>query len=384
MKHNLYVIRHAFTLIELMVVIAIIAILAGMILSLAGGMTTATYKNKESAVAHMVYKSLTSAASRGTSVAPVVHPMAASAVSPSGATTPYERGLFARRFGSAVLPANQASYLLPRDFRKQAEDLSRDDSNTEAEIVPGWMADAPGESKGVILATDRFIGYQNSGDVPSLFQVHRRALHVIGASDVSVMGWRALPQFGRGWDDGSNFISELFADDGRKFDYTVPSSQQPWEQRSSTLVRTLLADDLDRLRDLNAIIEPPDDGSTPVLDATNRLWLPEDVEADTADTSARIPGRLDGQTYRLRGAGVYAPQRILPWGKDRWGVELLVFNQDNGALTVMSAGIDGHFVVKPGDDGVLDSADQTEHYYDWIDVEDDEMADSDNVILGAE
>ena len=48
----------------------------------------------------------------------------------------------------------------------------------------------------------------------------------------------------------------------------------------------------------------------------------------------------------------------------------------------MSAGKDGHFIVKPGDDGILDSANDLSHYNDWIDDVNDDMADLDNHIQG--
>ena len=108
-------------------------------------------------------------------------------------------------------------------------------------------------------------------------------------TDQSVTGYRRLPSFGSGWDSNQQYINEVFDDEGQQFDFVVPQTVETWENRSSALMRSVLGDQIDELRDLGAIGSSPDDATSVTLDASQRVWLPDNVEADS-DNNDSIPG----------------------------------------------------------------------------------------------
>jgi hypothetical protein len=91
------------------------------------------------------------------------------------------------------------------------------------------------------------------------------------------------------------------------------------------------------------IVEPPE-GS---YDEWHRVWLPPITQASPSPRW-KIASFLylgQWQPYRLRGMSLI----------DVWGSEMLSINVGNGGLLVTSSGLDAHFLVLPGANGIYDT-----------------------------
>ena len=120
-----------------------------MILVVSGGLTDSTDNLKEQQILRQIHVSLASSASRGINVAPVLHPMAASAVSSNGASVPFSRGNLRVIFGSTVLDPDVPSVWLPKSINDQADLRSLDETATSNEIFSDWLNN--GNTEAVLL-----------------------------------------------------------------------------------------------------------------------------------------------------------------------------------------------------------------------------------------
>lgn len=375
------VMRRAFTLIELLAVMAILAVLAGIVLAAAGPVREAVRRSRTESILAILRVSLeTSAATRGAAVAPAPHPLAGTAA---------PRSLF-RRNGVDLDTSGEALWL---------ED-------------PGWVATM---TPAMCSAVDRFVGRVVAGDVPMFYGVERCRMAILGIDNCRITEHRRVPApTGRwdadrdgktdppftsarlpdrdflvsgGWtavvsDGGSGFTmppvvavsgsgSGAMADTilgdrngpdaGRVVGMAISSFGRGWTSppvlsapgvtlaariwddgaQRAALLAAIGEAGLDQLAQLGAIDTTPDDLSHGTLLFDELLWSPPAPPAEPrlAPCQALVGGSW--RRYRLRGPALY----------DSWGGEILVWRTAAGGWGIESAGRDGCFRWHPGADG---------------------------------
>ncbi len=368
--------RSGFTLIEMLVVMAIIAILAGLILAGIKAFDKQGPKTKTEAIVRTVATGLAQRSAQLGGEAFALHPFARYAY--GKAESGGERALFIRGEDTSAFTAGQAVETDGLGLR--TADLDHVDMDVEYLLHP----------------TDVFAGLAAQGDVPLLYGVSRFKLHTIGTSWrmtehkwVGPQGVNAQPEklFMR-YDRpvlnytqaasirGDNKIEASYSDKEpaltERFDTAV------FEQRSAEAVAGMLGDLAGDLRKLGVLHHEDFDTNADTLVHGVRIGTGARTESSFPRADQKIHGSFikDGSTwkrYRLRGTGLY----------DAWERELLIFRgQENAGLTVASAGRDGVFMVHPG----YDSTFQTDPLDDPLDgatmAGDDRDGTTDNVIHG--
>lgn len=312
--------RQAFTLIEMLVVVGIIVILAGLLLTTLGGTQDLAKKKQTETMLTGISVALATQAQQGSSAAPTEHPLA-------GSKTP--RALF--RYGSTNLETGTEGLVV--------KDRSWLTANTSAILDPD----------------DRFAQTTGDGAALHLFGTPRRLLQILGPVRAEVTSYRRLPDVSSQWGQDSNsdgtrdslrtpYTSATYPD----FRFLMPQTSTSNDDLTSDSERSLryaLGSGYDDMVSLNAIQSHTGtnllDGRVvapselpPSTPASHSDWLPCFVVADDS-----------WQFYRLPGTNLY----------DAWGTEILVGRSKDGDLVLMSAGADRCFRVDPGSNGVIDS-----------------------------
>ncbi len=315
--------RRAFTLIEILVVVGIILVLAGLIL--AGGRLlreTAKRGRTESILGMALQGIHTWAAEQGGLPSPAEHPLA-------GSRDP--RSVFVRNLSGSCATTGLA--------------LAGVDQNNLM----------PADRDRLLLPDDRFA----DPAVPGLYGLRRDRLGVLGAGLGESTRFKMLPM--------QAMMASIIANPD---DATVGRNIQPPDGPAANvrLIQTVYGkggalEDLVRIR---AMWTPPDDLPAH-LSWHDRVWSATKAGV-VVDGQAGITEGGTVQHYRLRGPALY----------DAWGNEILVsVTEDGRNIRLMSAGRNGSFVWLPGSDGIL----QTDARSD-VPAGDDHEASSDNVTLG--
>ncbi|HYE04885.1 MAG TPA: type II secretion system protein [Planctomycetota bacterium] len=310
--------RRGLSLFELLAVMAIIAVLASLLLAVAGAIRRAATRGKSEAIIAAVRDALAvSAAERGGSLGSVEHPLAGSAA---------PRAVFVRTDGAA-------------------EVASTGEALTVGEL--SWLPDA--DASRALHGDDRYQGGEIPGEceLPLLYGVERRRIGVVGASAPHITHVRHLPALGAGYDDPAKPGKLASPYDATRYPDTMFLARgalipgRSLEDAAGDALRYALAQSYAELQQLGAIAVPAKDAALIKHERVRR--------GDGAEVPAWKPGHVrDGawQPYRLRGAAIY----------DAWGVEILVSLASNGGLRVESAGPDGVFRWHPGPDGAFATA----------------------------
>lgn len=285
--------RRAFTIIEILVVIAIIALLMGLTIGGIGALQRQAKRARTKTTMQMVSQGLNlTRATTGGAPSPCEHPLA-------GSSDAGGRPLFVRRGGGAIASTGMALRgVAPEDLSGGADRLLLDD--------------------------DRFA----DPDLPFLYGMPRGSLGVIGAQLAEVTRYRLLAAPGGGAriapDTGGNVVESTgsAAEVNRAVDY-------------------LLGSTLPELARQNAVYKPPDDLPAHRL-AFGRVWSPTaaGLKPPTGCTELRVDDAW--KPYRLRGKGIY----------DAWNREILYTLAENGTVRMASAGPDGFFRFLPGRDRI--------------------------------
>ncbi len=306
----------AFTLIELLMVVVIISILAGIVLGTVNVLKRSTAKSKTNVILAEIRQGIElTVANKGGAPAPSEHPLAGS----KAPRSPFVglRGRILQPDGSVVggamtvvNPAGQA-----------------------LKGVDEWSVTSNGDR--VMMPDDLFA----DPAVPILFGMRREYLYVIGADQSAVTDYFRLPKpappattIPPPYDNSNPLYTE-------KLSHVISAGTPQDNQQAIDYLfgNSNVSTELARLK---ALFSPPDDAA---LIHAGLLWSPEPSGGESRWKPGRI---LDGgayKLYRLRGLGLY----------DAWGHEILSSYSRGGALRLMSAGPDGVFRWDPGPDGIL-------------------------------
>jgi prepilin-type N-terminal cleavage/methylation domain-containing protein len=322
--------RRAFTLLELLMVVSIIAVLSAMLLAVVGPIRRAVDKAKTAAILADVRLALNTVAADGNQISPVEHPLAGSAV---------PRSMFIRSvapIGSAVDAASEALVV----------------------AVPATIIGATDQAR-IMLPSDIYVGGASAGscDSPFLYGMQRGRIGVLGATSDLITTFRRIPALNSGYDaapgvlrtpyDWSKYPNEKFL---FKPAIVAPATL---ESQSAKVMDYILGLHRSGLLQKGAIFTAGSDG---VLIKNGRVWQPQPpvapvtlspgvVKKDYLTTATWRAGTVnDGvwKRYRLRGTAIY----------DAWGREVLCSIGANDAIRLESAGYDGVFKWNPGADTI--------------------------------
>ena len=314
--------RRAFTLIEVLVVITIIVVLAGLTLAAINPIRETLRGRQASVIIGTIQTALElAAAQRGASVSPAEHPLAFSVPT---------RSLFVRAGGGAVAT-----------------------SGTALRCVDPSLVSS-GVSSRLLRDDDRFSGLAAAGDVPHLYGLRRDRLKVLGCDWYGFTKWRNLPKPPSGTasvtDDTTAYPDDFFAyapsQPGFKPDSTSErfTREQVAEQALASALGAGCMEELAKMKALrfgSVATGKSDDDSDPNLCANKRLLVDGEITPDWQVASLQVTGGW--QPYRFRGPSIVDP----------WGSEILFARAASGGILLISAGRDRHFRWKPGTDGVF-------------------------------
>ncbi|MDA3961305.1 MAG: type II secretion system protein [Planctomycetota bacterium] len=303
----------AFTLIEMLVVMAIIALLASMILAAVTMIGKSSERTRTETILTTISQGLhLTLAERGTLPDAAEHPWA-------GSRAP--RPAFARAStGTAVATSGEAL----------------------RGVALSQLA-ATGTASRLLLPSD----IHNDRACPLLFGLERGRIGLLAAprADITTYRWLAVPEGMTQVPDRNsdgNYTNTDFAD-------SVHLMQPSTTAADSTahLSFFLGATTLDELGKLDAIVSSPDTGGRICND---RLWS---RQAGAASSEPWAPGRVyDASAGEQGWKDAALPGQAL---YDAWGREIL-YSLANGQVRLLSAGADGVFAVDPGLDLVYDPA----------------------------
>jgi len=301
----------AFTLIEMLVVVAIIAVLAGLLLASVGTVREKVKRGRSQATLALVATAIEGrAAATGGAVAPGEHPLAGSA-----APRP---GFIRNADGSAVASIGEA-------YRVQ-----------DAAWLPS------GFRPRILRNNDHFVG-SPAWSVPGLYGLRRAEIGIFGAWDRRVTTWRNLPRPSSRFDADSDGLLDFTAggaDPALYFDqqFLVGELDADAVARSRAVVEQMLASEvMAELAKLKAIRTY--DGSAGVL--------ANGFVAELGTVPQWKPGTLQvaGAWHRY---GILGTSVV-----DAWGVEILFGTSASGGAVFTSAGRDGFFRWDHGPDATF-------------------------------
>jgi len=294
-------VRRGFTIVELLVVVAIIVVLSGMLIAGIGAFDRAQKRQRTVIILETVRQAVElTRAQQGSAASPVEHPLAASF---NDAGTP--RAAFVRAGGGA-LPTGGLVALTG--------------------VAPGNLGSSADR---LLLADDRCA----DAKVPLLYGLRRDAATVLGAAQRHITRYRRLKQ------QATETVRIADPDDRVAFPdekHLVASLDGPEANKVALDYLLAVGNASTELSRLNALSTPPDDLPEHFV-ASARAW-----SKGTPIASRFRPGHLrDGGTwkpYRLRGLAIY----------DAWGVEVLCSILSDGVVRLVSAGPDGAMRWLPG------------------------------------
>lgn len=319
--------NRGFSLIELLITMAIIATLASLVVASVSSFSTGSKRAKTDSILGAVRSGLEmSVAEQGAAASPAEHPLA-------GSREP--RPIFVRAAGGSVAQIGVALSGVP---------LAKVQASAQARVL---------------LADDCFADV----DVPQLYGVARFRLGVLGVPQMAVTRYRKLPQ---------TITSSANPDDLSVFPDSqclVASSGIPADQQVH-LDRLIGTTAISELAALGALRLPPSDYTTAIIagrvltnGADAEHWKPDHVRSGSLPS-----GQPAWKPYRLMGMAIY----------DGWGTEILYSVRDSG-MSVMSAGPDRVFRFHPGGNGIFETAANA-----LSPAGDDRDGSADNRVQGAE
>jgi prepilin-type N-terminal cleavage/methylation domain-containing protein len=337
--------RDGFTFVELLIVIAVISILAGMLLAAAGPIREAVKKSKTRTIVADIQLAMATISGDAAYGSPVEHPLAGS-----------------------------SAKARPRPIFVRAADGSTVDDTAPALVISDPALLPLTDRKRVLMPDDRYQGSASPDTcpLPLLFGVQRSRIRILGATSDAITTYRRLP--------GANSEQYVKASNQLKQPYDnslypdreylvspVLASGQTLETESKDALEKVLSQYRSEILQKGGLFTAdPADGAWICED---RAWRPN--AGITASATGWKPGFvLDGGTwkrYRLRGTALY----------DAWGNEILCSIQVNDAVRVESAGRDGVFRWHPGADGKYQTAAN-----DPVPAGDDRDGERDNVSAG--
>jgi prepilin-type N-terminal cleavage/methylation domain-containing protein len=368
----------AFTLIELLIVVAVIAIIAGMFLSIINMMNVRAKVAKTRSILGAVMLGVSSTSmSTNTNVSTTPHPLANTAVAGAMSRSVFLRGATIAGF------CTQYTQVLT-----SGEALTC--------TTPTIVATTSAVFGRLMLPTDVYagnssyaIGNKNTTDCPLIYGLDRRHLNIIG-SGWGLVTYRRLPGLSPLYDPNNTGTLQ-----GAPYTNTgVPPypdssflNNEPGDLTEAT--QTLYEIDSKKVMDVSlgpdvstevgalgglrtADVTTP--GSIPIANYRLRLWpTPTGVgfssfqQNNVRDASQVMDVDGTWKPYHLRGTAIY----------DAWGHEVIFYTNNNGSMSLMSAGVDGYFCWNPGSDMNFDTQPGS-----TIPVNDDIDASRDNIFVG--
>ncbi len=349
-------VRTAFTLIELLVVVIIIFVLIGLLVPLIGNMQKRANIVKTNTILSMVIKGLaTTASERGTSLAAVEHPLAASAtVAAEGSFAASPRAVFVRSGTGTAVPLSGELLLTAMDASERS--------------TAGWTA---AQEDQVMLRDDLF----DDPVAPQFIGMERWKLSVLGIGSKWVSRWE---QVFSGSPPGKVIETDImyFEKEGFVQQTVSDRSSARWDDAADRALSTGLGSVMDELINLDAVASAtiPESPSPDNLIHYGRLRRNE-ADGGASGFSQWFPGTVNSEasgdwiSYRLRGPAIV----------DAWGREVLIARNSDGAFHLVSLGLDGSYKWVPGNDGIMSSTASMS-----APDGDDESADFDNILVGME
>ncbi len=307
----------AFTLVELLVVMAIIATLAGLLLTGIPAARSAMLRARTAGIIAKVKTAIdTRVAQSGSIASPAPHPFAATAV---------PRSLFSR-VADAVYTAGQAV-----DPTGECLEVGN----------PTWLFTSQAQGR-VVLNTDVFQGISAAGDVPAFTGMARRQLTMLGSA-TGLVALRKLPDLAPWNNNGSNQLKsppyDLSAYPDNRYLVATPGTDDDRMRESDRLLDLALGATKEDLTRLGAFHD--ERGGASYLGGRLRLIGP--IVPRWKHGHLKVGSGW--QRYRISGPALY----------DAWGQEILVY-ADAGRTLVVSAGKDGCFRSTPaGADAARDN-----------------------------
>jgi prepilin-type N-terminal cleavage/methylation domain-containing protein len=376
--------RHAFTMIELLVVISIIAVLAAMIITGAAALGIGSKREKTKTILGAVRKGIElTIANKGGSISPVEHPLA-------GSRALGQRFLF-KRF---TVPTGLGTSMPAAGYQLDTSAMALSGLNSPTQLPPGSGADAQ-----LMLGSDLYADPKSY----LLFGLKREFIGVLGALQKRVTKYILLPKPLQGQSSLSAALYPSLTTSALP-QYTNPTDAQDMDTTfghpsankqaidyvfGSSNVQTELAG-LNALYmadpttyanstgaggSLNAksnAFRYPVNWATVASDNSPDLvllytdghpvptWQPgcismaggiptndDTTSATGSQWTITSPGGGTWLHYRLPGLAIY----------DAWKVEVLYTISSQGGVRLMSAGADGAFQFDPGVNRKLDSTD---------------------------
>jgi prepilin-type N-terminal cleavage/methylation domain-containing protein len=315
----------AFTLVEMLVVISIMAILAALTLSAIKAVQQSNKRSKTQAIMQAVQQGLRlGSAEYGGSLAPAEHPLA-------GSREP--RPAFVRG------------------------DLPHASVSTTGVAYRGVLLTnlAASDQGNLMLPDDRFA----DASVPMLYGATRRELTVLAPNYSWVTYYRQLPF--------QPTYATVVANPAT-VGVIIDPNGQAGEGKELFAAIFSKGGTLEALNRLDGLYTPPDDDAANLI-VNDRVWSATTAGVKVSSTTRVTVGGVE-HTYRLRGSAIY----------DAWGNEIFYrVSGDGSTLTFTSAGRDGVLRFSPGGNGTFESD-------PWADAAagDDRLGSDDNIVIGEE
>jgi len=308
-------VRRAFSTIEMLVVITIIAVLAGLLVASARAFGIGSRRTKSVSILAVVRTGLELvAANQGSRPSPCEHPLAASK-DPRPTFTRAPRSPVAV---TACITTGMALRGIPADQ---------------------VMSALSGGRGLVLLDDDRFA----DSAAPQYFGVERGRMGILGAGVAAVTAYRKLPPSFTGdpTAPANSAVGVSVAPDGVAADHGAVIDQ--------VFAIAGIASELVSLGGLRA---PPVAFIHPITSSPVNSRLVSDIAATATGADRWKPGLIRDGALGWKTSAI--PGSILV---DAWGREILYSLAANGAIILESAGADGCFRFAPGPDGTLDTTD---------------------------
>ncbi|TVR14748.1 MAG: type II secretion system protein [Planctomycetota bacterium] len=338
----------AFTLVETLVVLVIIAALAGMLMAGAQGLFASTQKVRTETIIETMRQAIEiTATERGGPIVPGEHPLAGSFGSDH-----QPRALFQRSQDQGGQLLNSTSALTAPAIRG---------------LQPSQVAAAYQDQ--LLLDSDHFA----DPGVPALYGLRRERIGLLAANLAASSHYHLLPPPPHSAQHHSAQTMEQLLSDDR---FVVSSSDGPEANVAllsfvlgSTSARTELSkmDARSHLDDLEALVITSEDMGSMIWH--DRVWTSGQGD-QTANRwrpgFCQPPGGTTWYRYRIPGLAVY----------DAWGTEILYTLSRRNVVRLVSAGPSGAFSHHPGDSGLFNTPANSRDFSG-----DDWDASQDNIVL---